>query len=354
MDDNWQLYVDGSSTNTRCGAGLILTSPNGFQVKQAIQLNFKAMNNQAEYEAFLAGLTLAKNLQVGKITIYSDSQLVVRQTTGDYSTKDTSLSKYQEMVQAILSQFEKYILEQIDRTDNTMANMLSKLTQGEKMDFETVYFEELQAPSIYDLPIMEISPPIDNWMTPYVRYLESGTLPDDSVKAKVLKSQATKYFIQEGTLYKRSFDSPILKCVDEEEALYCMWEVHEGICGDHMAGKALAHKILRQGYYWPKMHKECKTFTKRCHQCQLFSNMSRKAQVLPAAILSPIPFAVWGIDIMGPFPKAKDDLQYVMVAIDYMTKWAEAKALKNITQDDAIRFVTEVNNTWHGDKLRKY
>ena len=50
---------------------------------------------------------------------------------------------------------------------------------------------------------------------------------------------------------------------------------------------------------------------------------------------------MWGIDIMGPFPKAKNELQYVMVAIDYMTKWAEAKALRNIIQDDAIKFVNE-------------
>lgn len=340
-DNIWKLYVDGSSTNTRCGAGLVLNSPDGFQVKQALQLNFKATNNQAEYEALLAGLTLARNLQVQKIAVYSDSQLVVRQTTGDYSTKDTNLNKYQELVQAMLSQFENYTLEQIDRADNAMADMLSKLTQGEKGEADTVYFEELTSPSINKLDIMDISPPVDNWMTPYICYLESGILPDDGVKAKVLKSQATKYFIQEGILYKRSFDSPILKCVDKEEALYFMREVHEGICGDHMAGKALAHKILRQGYYWPKMHKECKNFTKKCHQCQLFSNMSWKAPALPAAILSPIPFAVWGIDIMGPFPRAKGDLQYVMVAIDYMTKWAEAKALKNITQDDAIRFVKE-------------
>lgn len=69
--------------------------------------------------------------------------------------------------------------------------------------------------------------------------------------------------------------------------------------------------------------------------------MSRKAPALPWSILTPIPFAVWEIDIMGPLPKAKGELQYVMVAIDYMTKWGEAKALKNITQEDAIRFVKD-------------
>lgn len=120
-----------------------------------------------------------------------------------------------------------------------------------------------------------------------------------------------------------------------------MREVHEGICGDHMAAKALTHKIIRQGFFWPTMSTDCKEFVKKCDSCQKFANMPRQSPALPTSILSPIPFAMWGIDIMGPFPKARNELQYVMVAIDYMTKWAEAKALRNITQEDAIKFVQE-------------
>lgn len=120
-------------------------------------------------------------------------------------------------------------------------------------------------------------------------------------------------------LYKRSFDFFVLKCIDPDEAL--------------------AHKILRQGYFWPVLGKDCKEFIKKFTRCQLFNNVQKQALVLPSSVLSPIPFAMWGIDIMGYFPKAKNKLQYVMVAVDYMTKWAEAKALRNITHDDAIKFV---------------
>ncbi|XP_074377675.1 uncharacterized protein LOC141719189 [Apium graveolens] len=86
-------------------------------------------------------------------------------------------------------------------------------------------------------------------------------------------------------------------------------EVHEGICGDHMSAKALAHKIIRQGYYWPTIHQDALEFVKKCKERQLFSNVSRISPVLPYSVLSPIPFAVWGIDIMGPFPRAKGDLR---------------------------------------------
>lgn len=58
--------------------------------------------------------------------------------------------------------------------------------------------------------------------------------------------------------------------------------------------------------------------------------------------MSPIPFAVWGIDIMGPFRRAKDDLQYLFVVIDYMTKWAEAKAIRTINLHDCIKFMNNI------------
>lgn len=60
---------------------------------------------------------------------------------------------------------------------------------------------------------------------------------------------------------------------------------------------------------------------------------------LPSSVLSPIPFTVWGIDIIGLFPRAKGDQRYVLVAIDYMTKWAEAKVMRTINQYDCIKFM---------------
>lgn len=92
--DGWKMYVDGSATTTRCGAGAILISPDGFYIKQALQLNFKSTNNQAEYEALLSGPDLAITLQLQNIIIYSDSQLVVCQTTSDYVVKDLTLAQY--------------------------------------------------------------------------------------------------------------------------------------------------------------------------------------------------------------------------------------------------------------------
>ena len=69
-------------------------------------------------------------------------------------------------------------------------------------------------------------------------------------------------------LYKRGFTAPYLRCLDSEEADYVMREIHEGICGNHSGGRALAHKIIRQGYYWPTLHDDAMKFVRKCDRCQ--------------------------------------------------------------------------------------
>ncbi|KAK3008933.1 hypothetical protein RJ639_014865 [Escallonia herrerae] len=116
-------------------------------------------------------------------------------------------------------------------------------------------------------------------------------------------------------------------------------EVHEGICGQHLGGKNLAHKILRQGYYWQGMQKDVIKFTKRCDRCQKISPLTHTPAVPLSILTSPIPFAMWGIDILGPFPMATGQRRFVIVAIDYFTKWTEAEALATIMASKCKEFL---------------
>ncbi|KAK3011208.1 hypothetical protein RJ639_011741 [Escallonia herrerae] len=109
-------------------------------------------------------------------------------------------------------------------------------------------------------------------------------------------------------------------------------EVHEGICGQHLGGHALAHKVLRQGYYWPTMQQDVMSYTKKCDACQRFSSIPRQAPSPLSTLSSPIPFAMWGMDILGLFPLATAQRKFVIVSIDYFTKWVEAEALASITE----------------------
>ncbi|XP_074323242.1 uncharacterized protein LOC141660177 [Apium graveolens] len=179
--NSWTLHVDGSATAERSGVGLILSDPGGFTIQQAITFAFRATNNQAEYEALLSGLRLAKSLGVRRLTIYSDSQIVVRQTSGEYITKDPKLARYQEMVISILETIPDSAILQINREENVKADELSKLVQNTSDLSSSIYFEELAAPSTDRHEVLCVSSP-NNWMTPYIAYLKDGTLPEDQKK----------------------------------------------------------------------------------------------------------------------------------------------------------------------------
>ncbi|GAV64623.1 RVT_3 domain-containing protein [Cephalotus follicularis] len=83
----WKLSVDGSSCITCSGAGLVLTSPDGWTLEYALRFGFKSTNNEAEWEALIVGLTIAKHLEVQKIEASGDSQLVVSLASGEYEAR---------------------------------------------------------------------------------------------------------------------------------------------------------------------------------------------------------------------------------------------------------------------------
>ena len=95
-----------------------------------------------------------------------------------------------------------------------------------------------------------------NWMDPIWDYLLNGILSSDPKEASKLRARSTRFALLWGTLYKRGFFAPLLNCIGNEDANYVLREVHEGIYGNHIRGRAMAGKTLRQGYYWPTMLKD--------------------------------------------------------------------------------------------------
>ncbi|KAL8134261.1 hypothetical protein AgCh_009346 [Apium graveolens] len=172
----WTLKVDGSSTSERSGAGLILKSPEGFKIQTAISFGFPTTNNQAEYEVLIAGLKLSRTLRIQNLKIYGDSQIVVKQTNGEYVAKDPTLAKYQALVQSYLASIPSHQVLQICREENEEADILSKLVRNSSDLDCSVYFEELLKPSIESGEVLEIESN-HNWMTPFINYLVNGDLP---------------------------------------------------------------------------------------------------------------------------------------------------------------------------------
>lgn len=102
----WTLHIDGSSASEKSGAGVILTNPNGDEAEFAINLGFKASNNEAEYEALVHGLEIADKMRVKKLVVYSDSQLVVQEMLGQYNVKDDRMIRYVEKATKIMQRIQ--------------------------------------------------------------------------------------------------------------------------------------------------------------------------------------------------------------------------------------------------------
>ncbi|KAL2231037.1 UNVERIFIED_CONTAM: Pol polyprotein [Sesamum indicum] len=147
----------------------------------------------------------------------------------------------------------------------------------------------------------------ESWKDEIVKYLEDGTLPADPVAAKRVKFRAARFTMLSGQLYKRIVDEPLLKCLDKERALYVMREIHEGSCGNHSGARSLAQKITRQGYFWPTLVKDSRD--------------------------------LWGIDIVGPFPPTQAQKKFIIVAVEYFSKWVKAKAVAKISEKEVINFI---------------
>ncbi|CAL2224572.1 unnamed protein product [Prunus armeniaca] len=279
---------DGSANQQGCRADLVLTTPDGVKMEYAIRFNFRTSNNEAEYEAILAGLWLAKSMSVKQISIHSDSQLIVNQITADFAAKNASI------VGRIVS--------------------MKILTQPSMITSEvcTVRYENA-------------------WMTLIYAYITNGTLPGDKSQARKLRYRSARYTVINDVLYKRGFTTPYLKCITTEQGDYVLREIHGGVCGDHSGSRSLAHKAFWQGYYWPTMHQDADTLVKKCDKCQRFGNVSHIPAKPLTSIVSPWPSPQWGLDLIGLMPQGKGQVKYAVVAVDYFTKWVEVEALAIIT-----------------------
>nr|KYP65248.1 Gypsy retrotransposon integrase-like protein 1 [Cajanus cajan] len=274
-------------------------------VELSLRFSFKASNNQAEYEALLAGLRLAKDLSVTRVKCWSDSQAVTGQVNGTFQTKEPTLLLYFHAFQKLKDDFQEVHVEYTPRELSVRADQLAKLASNKKSShLRSIMQQELQTPSVATTECLHIQQ-ADNWMTGITRYLSTGELPSNSIEAKKLRVMAARYTLVAGELYKRGMSSPLLKCLTPEQAHYVLREIHEGICGTHSGGRSLAAKVIRAGYYWPTITSDCMKFTQQCKSCQQHGPLTN----LPAEdlhfITTPWPFAVWGMDILGPFPPAK-------------------------------------------------
>ncbi|KAL0462505.1 UNVERIFIED_CONTAM: hypothetical protein Slati_0138100 [Sesamum latifolium] len=174
----WVLYIQGS------GAGIVITSPEGEDLEFAIKFGFKASNNEAEYEALIAGV---------------------------YEAKEKSMVQYLQQIAELRTSFESFQIIQIPREENAKVDCLSRAA----------------------LTVQAVSSSAD-WRTPIVEWIEKGSLPDNRWDASRLKARAVRFLMQGGILYNMSYTHPLLRCVSQPEGVHLLKEIHSGCCGSHI------------------------------------------------------------------------------------------------------------------------
>ncbi|XP_075491166.1 uncharacterized protein LOC142529496 [Primulina tabacum] len=278
-EEVWRVFVDGASNSSGCGVGVVLVAPSGEKIKLALRIDSRVTNNEAEYEAVLAGLQAAREVGASRVIIYSDSQLVAQQIKGTYEAKNEKILKYLGLITAQAASLTDWSIEKIPREENGEADTLAKL---------------------------------------------AASMSDMSTR-KVL-----------------CFTRLVLS-VDEEmpenKVEYVLREIHKGCCGEHLGGTALSRKAILAGFWWPWMNQDSAQLVQKCKDCQHHSNFHHR----PVASMQPIsascPFDQWGLDIVGPFPIARAQKKFLLVAVDYFSKWVEAEPLAKINEEEVMKFL---------------
>ena len=180
------------------------------------------------------------------------------------------------------------------------------------------------------------------WCHDIYQFMSCGAYPEiaTSKDRRALRQLATRFVICGDALYRRSPDGLLLLCLDHTSADRVMREVHEGVCGPHMGGHMLVRKIVRTGYFWLTIETDCCQFVQRCLKCQMHEDLIHVPPSELHALTSPWPFLVWDIDFIGKIsPGSSGGQEYILVAIDYFTKWVEATSYAKLTATRVAKFI---------------
>ncbi|XP_050290277.1 uncharacterized protein LOC126728512 [Quercus robur] len=339
----WRVYVDGAANQRGAGLGLVLISPKEVIIEKSLRLGFSATNNESEYETLIMGMSMVQKMGGKAVKLFSDSRLVVGQLRGELEARDPRMQGYMDRVRRMQTKFESFDLLHIPRGENTHADSLATLATYSVRNFPRVIIvEDLCTPTSPEKEVCQINQTSlsPNWIDPILKFLESDILPKDKVEVDKIRRKAPRYWLSEDKkLYKRSFSGPYLLCVPPETAESILEELHEGICGSHTGGRSLSCRAITQRYWWPNMQKEAQEYVRKCDQCQRYGPSIHQPGGVLNPLSSPWPFAQWGLDIVGPFPKAIGNKKYLLVGTDYFTKWVEAEPLANIRDVDVKKFI---------------
>ncbi|GJT91069.1 reverse transcriptase domain-containing protein [Tanacetum coccineum] len=178
------------------------------------------------------------------------------------------------------------------------------------------------------------------WYADFVNYIVGKVVPPNWTfkKRKRFFSQVKTYFWEEPYAFKLCADSIMRRCVAGNETLKILAHCHPGPTSGHHSASVMAKKVYQSGFYWPSVFKDANEYVRRCDACQRLGNISLRNETPQNNIQVCEVFDVWGLDFMGPFPDSRGN-KYILVAVDYVSKWVEAQALPTNDACVVVKFL---------------
>lgn len=194
------MYVDGASNSRGARAGIVLLSPIGILHKSTLSIRFPASNNEAEYEALISGLKVAKALGIDELVVYNDSHLVVNKLTEEYEAQDERMQPYLSSAIRLAKNFKAICIEHISREQNLHADTLTGLALAcSDSGPRSILFATIDKPSfeldvlVHEVLNIDLEP---SWMDKIVSYLRDDILPYDKKDAhQQLAKECTAQFL---------------------------------------------------------------------------------------------------------------------------------------------------------------
>jgi hypothetical protein len=248
------------------------------------------------------------------------------------------MDAYCAKIRKLKGHFKGIEFHHVPRNNNVAADVLSKLGSRQALVPAGVFVQDLRKPSVKLLGPNNLEPlsndqnsapprdvlmseKEDDWRKTFIDFILDQLVPDDKAERERITRRSTNYVVIGSDLYRKAASTGILmKCILRSEGLQLLADIHSGECGYHVASTNLVGKAYRSGFYWPTAITDTKDLVKRCKGCQFFA----KQQHLPAQALHTIPpswpFAIWGLDMVGPFRTAPGGYKHILVAVDKFTK----------------------------------
>uniref|UniRef100_A0A2N9IMW2 RNA-directed DNA polymerase n=1 Tax=Fagus sylvatica TaxID=28930 RepID=A0A2N9IMW2_FAGSY len=218
--------------------------------------------------------------------------------------------------------------------ENVVADHLSRLTFEEVKEEIPIRdsFPDEQLFAVTKLP----------WYAHIVNYLVKDFIPETWTAQDRRKFfvEVRNFYWDDPYLFKYCPDQILRRCIPDNETFSVIKFCHTEACGGHFSVKKTTAKILQCGFYWPTMFKDTHNFCKRCLECQKLGRVTRRNMMPMSPILEIEVFDCWGIDFMGPFPQSFGNL-YILLAVDYVSKWVEAIACKVNDHKVVLKFFRE-------------